>query len=155
MPSTRQIEKERIVRIIFLTMLGGLLCAWSASLRQGWDSLTNEWLEGGAFGGSFALLCSPLVIAALIRRPLLKSAAFMLPISMLAAFLGGYSVGVLGYFVGMSVLVLLAWVARWRLPDLRPPADPYACAECGYSLMGLPHRRCPECGHNNNPAHNT
>jgi hypothetical protein len=27
-----------------------------------------------------------------------------------------------------------------------PPAEPGHCSVCGYNLMGLPRRRCPECG---------
>jgi len=156
MPSARHLELERFVRIIFLTMFSGVLCAWSSCLRQGWSALENEWLEAAGFGGSFALFVSPFIIPALIWRPLPKSAALMLPCSMLAAFLGGYSVGVFGYFLGMAVMVPLAWFARWRLPDIRPPADPpFQCSACGYSLKGLPHLRCPECGHNNNQSRKT
>lgn len=61
------------------------------------------------------------------------------------------------YLVSLSPIVIVACLAypvlgavtvgvvRW-FRRVGPPPDPTLCRACGYSLIGLPEPRCPECG---------
>ena len=59
-------------------------------------------------------------------------------------FFAAFSVVVGGaQYLGLTAFVV--W--RTRLAAVRRLAAEDKCIHCGYSLTGLPERRCPECGH--------
>lgn len=55
---------------------------------------------------------------------------------------------ILGGTLAVAVAIL-PWAIDWRSVVLRSKVitNVSQCTECGYSLVGLPHRCCPECGY--------
>jgi hypothetical protein len=46
----------------------------------------------------------------------------------------------IGLTLLLGAIVAALWGKYWR------PAAQRTCVRCGYSLIGIPTRRCPECG---------
>jgi 4-amino-4-deoxy-L-arabinose transferase-like glycosyltransferase len=52
-------------------------------------------------------------------------------------------------YVGPIVLISLAAWSAFKLKPVRPMDGEPVCEHCGYSLVGLQSRTCPECGQEN------
>lgn len=160
-------ESVRGFEIVILSTLGGMLCGGFmpgiALVISGFDWGDIEWLPFVSVGGVIGLLASPIIVGCLLWRPLGKSFALMLGAA-LAVQVTSFIFPPIAALLSIMAFIAMAPVARNVLPDIRIPPDPSVCADCGYSLKGLaltpastshpPHRRCPECGHNN-PARKT
>lgn len=104
-----------------------------------------------------------------VSRMYLSAAVFAANIVGSSLFAGIPAVDLWGWDMDAFVGILLGWILvfalhgiaifsgflsdrfylgfrRFRRPDLTVTARPAECRRCGYSLTGLPERRCPECG---------
>lgn len=93
------------------------------------------------FGFIFGVPLS-LVLAVLCRRKrLLFTIGLGIPLIGCSAIVFG------GNPLVIAAFVLLIAVALWLFVPNAPKGDGYkTCTRCGYPLVGLPGRTCPECG---------
>lgn len=99
---------------------------------------------GASFGAIVGLFCSPILIAALWRRPLLLATCMILPPAMVTAIIAGQSGEVGTTLLSVVVFIGMACIAGQLLPELPLRIREGCCRECRYELGDLP--CCPECG---------
>ncbi len=99
----------------------------------------------GFMGGAvIGLLVSPILLFALIRKPLPLACLLVAAPSLMAVVLGGIAQNPGVCLLSVVVFVGMAAVCGLVLQDRPQTVAPERCAKCGYDVGSL--AQCPECG---------
>jgi hypothetical protein len=148
-------DRQRMRRLLLIAVLSAAGGAGSVWVRNTVQSTGFHWDAALAIFAYLPAICLWIVLS---RRRMLRLRALLganieiavvvivFTVSWFLAY-GRFWDDVLGVMIlfwiiaAAAATVLLLLLQHWQ----RPHGGPY-CLQCGYCLIGLPSRRCPECG---------
>jgi hypothetical protein len=111
----------------------------------------DMYVVAAAAGGAIGAVCSPVMIFALWHGPLLTGLAWIVPVTLVAAFVAGRLTPTtdgpeLSVLVSAGVYVVACLLRGVAMFGAEARREEWMCARCGYDLRGLREGVCPECG---------
>jgi len=153
----------RLAVLFFVACVGGGVVGAVAALAGGWhavlfwNSAPDSFGEligsavivvsyGLAFGCVLGGISSPILMLAIVRKPL-ETAAFKIYKACALLALSIFVYPPAGAIIVIATF-LIACFYRWRKDPVVWPAviQPGRCVGCGYDLAGITSDHCPECG---------